>query len=158
MQVCAQVSCSVDPAASLQQQAIDYAKRGDFGPDAKRVNQQLAEVSPGNLGAWTRLARCCVELGQLDEATVAIDAALQLEPQNTIARNMQVDIARRRMAAAAPAPGAQARRAQGVGGLVIPWQPCRRRQRRRPGRSSRRWPTCRRSRRSTRSVRASKRC
>lgn len=101
----------MDPAASLQQQAIEYAKRGDFGPDAKRVNQQLAEVSPGNLGAWTRLARCCVELGQLDEATVAIDAALQLEPQNTIARNMQVDIARRRMAAAAPAPAARKRAA-----------------------------------------------
>jgi tetratricopeptide repeat protein len=94
----------VDPAASLQQQAIEYAKRGDFGPDAKRVNQQLAEAAPANLGAWTRLARCCIELGQLDEATVAIDAALQLDPQNTIARNMQVDVTRRRMAATAPAP------------------------------------------------------
>jgi Tetratricopeptide repeat len=93
----------VDPTASLQQQAIDFAKRGDFGPDAKRVNQQLAEAFPGNLGAWTRLARCCVELGQLDEATVAIDTALQLDPQNTIARNMQTDITRRRMAATAPA-------------------------------------------------------
>jgi tetratricopeptide (TPR) repeat protein len=92
----------VDPAASLQQQAIELAKRGDFGPDAKRVNQQLAEASPANLGAWTRLARCCIELGQLDEATVAIDSALQLEPQNTIARNMQNDIQRRRMAVAAP--------------------------------------------------------
>jgi len=99
----------VDPAASLQQQAIDYAKRGDFGPDAKRVNQQLAELSPQNLGAWTRLARCCIELGQLDEATVAIDAALQLEPQNTIARNMQGDVTRRRMAATEPAPAPRRR-------------------------------------------------
>ena len=101
----------MDPAASLQQQAVEYAKRGDFGTDAKRVNQQLAEVSPRNLGAWTRLARCCIELGQLDEATVAIDAALQLEPQNTIARNMQVDITRRRMVAAAPAPAPRRRAA-----------------------------------------------
>jgi len=101
----------VDPAASLQQQAIEFAKRGDFGPDAKRVNQQLAEASPHNLGAWTRLARCCIELGQLDEATVAVDAALQLEPQNTIARNMQGDITRRRMQASAPAPAPRRRAA-----------------------------------------------
>ena len=109
----------MDPA-TLQQQAIDYAKRGDFGPDAKRVNQQLTETAPANVGAWTRLARCCVELGQLDEATAAIDAALQIDPRNTIATNMQVDITRRRMAAtaspvrkrAAPAePKAKSRRA-----------------------------------------------
>jgi hypothetical protein len=89
-------------SATLQQQAIDYAKRGDFGADAKRVNQALAAAAPGNVGAWTRLARCCIELGQLDEATAAIDAALQLEPRNTIATNMQVDITRRRTAAVAP--------------------------------------------------------
>jgi len=82
---------------SLEQQAIDLARRGDFGVDAKRVNEQLTKQAPHNQGAWTRLARCCVELGLLDEATVAIDAVLQLNPQNTIARNLQGDVARRRM-------------------------------------------------------------
>jgi len=86
----------MDPAISLQQQAVDYAKRGDFGPDALRVNKELTEIVPTNLGAWTRLARCCVEMGRLEEATVAIDAALQLDPQNTIARNLQGDVTRRR--------------------------------------------------------------
>jgi hypothetical protein len=81
---------------SLEQQAIDFAKRGDFGIEAKRANEELTERAPTNQGAWTRLARCCMELGQLDEATAAADAALQLNPQNTIARNLQGEIARRR--------------------------------------------------------------
>src|SRR5262245_55668552 len=37
-----------------------------------------------------------MELGQLDEATAATDAALRLNPQNTIAHNLQGEIARRR--------------------------------------------------------------
>ena len=81
---------------SLEQQAIDFAKRGDFGVDAKRANQELAGRAPANQGAWTRLARCCMELGQLDEATAAIDTVLQLNPQNTIARNLQGEVTRRR--------------------------------------------------------------
>lgn len=89
-------------ATTLQQQAVDYAKRGDFGPEALRVNRELTEMAPTNLGAWTRLARCCMELGRLEEATVAIDAALQLDPQNTIARNLQGDVTRRRSPVIAP--------------------------------------------------------
>jgi hypothetical protein len=54
----------VDHLASLEQQAIDFAKRGDFGPAARSVNEQLTSLSPSNQGAWTRLARCCLELGQ----------------------------------------------------------------------------------------------
>jgi tetratricopeptide (TPR) repeat protein len=87
---------------SLEQQAIDFAKRGDFGPDAKRANEELAERAPTNQGAWTRLARCCLELGQFDEAMAAIDAALQLNPQNTIARNLQGEVTRRRSPARGP--------------------------------------------------------
>jgi hypothetical protein len=81
---------------SLEQQAIDFAKRGDFGADAKRANEELARRAPTNQGAWTRLARCCMELGQLDEATAAIEAVLHLNPQNTIARNLQGEVTRRR--------------------------------------------------------------
>ena len=80
----------MDHLASLEQQAIDFAKRGDFGPDARHVNEQLTTLSPSNQGAWTRLARCCLELGLLDDATSALDRALQLNPQNTIARNLHI--------------------------------------------------------------------
>jgi hypothetical protein len=91
---------------SLEQRAIDLAKRGDFGADAKRANEELAQRAPTNQGAWTRLARCCMELGQLDEATAAIDAVLQLNPQNTIARNLKGEVMRRR----APAAVSESRR------------------------------------------------
>jgi tetratricopeptide (TPR) repeat protein len=87
---------AVDQLAALEQRAIDCAKRGDFGTDARGVNEEIIRLAPANQGAWTRLARCCLELGQLDEATSALDAALQLNPQNTIARNLHIEVSKRR--------------------------------------------------------------
>src|SRR5688572_16305183 len=95
----------VEHVAALELRAIDFAKRGDFGADARSVNEELTRAAPANQGAWTRLARCCMELGQLDEATAALDAALVLNPQNTIARNLQAEVGKRRAGPAAePAP------------------------------------------------------
>jgi hypothetical protein len=93
----------VDHLASLEHQAIEFAKRGDFGPGARAVNEQITTLSPSNQGAWTRLARCCLELGLLDDATAALDRALQLNPQNTIARNLHLEISKRRAGPSAPA-------------------------------------------------------
>jgi len=95
----------VDHLASLEHQAIEFAKRGDFGPDARTLNEQITTLAPSNQGAWTRLGRCCLELGQLDAATEALDRALHLNPQNTIARNLHLEVSRRRagpVAAVAP--------------------------------------------------------
>jgi hypothetical protein len=86
----------VDQLAALEQRAIDFAKRGDFSTNARSVNEEITRLAPTNQGAWTRLARCCLELGQLDEATSALDAALQLNPQNTIARNLHIEVSKRR--------------------------------------------------------------
>lgn len=97
-------------ATSLEQRAIDFARRGDFGVEARSVNEELTRLSPTNEGAWTRLARCCLELGQLDEAASALDAALQVNPANTIARNLHVEVSRRR--SGAPEPAAPRRRAR----------------------------------------------
>ena len=94
----------MDHTAALEQRAIDFARRGDFGPDARSVNEELTRVAPGNHGAWTRLARCCLELGLLDDATAALDAALLLNPQNTIARNLQIEVGKRRAGPGAEAP------------------------------------------------------
>jgi hypothetical protein len=90
--------------AALEQQAIDCARRGDFGPAARALNEELTRLVPGNGGAWTRLARCCVESGLIEAAEPAIDAALRLNPSNTIARNLQVDIERQRRGPVAAAP------------------------------------------------------
>ena len=89
-------------AAELQQRAIDYARTGDFGADALATNLELSRIAPTNEGAWTRLSRCYMESGQLDAATLALDTVLQINPQNSIARSLQTEVARRRMAASAP--------------------------------------------------------
>jgi tetratricopeptide (TPR) repeat protein len=82
----------------LQQRAIDFAKSGDFGPQALSTNLELAKLAPANEGALTRLSRCYLESGQLDAATATLDAALQINPQNTIARSLQVEVTKRRAA------------------------------------------------------------
>jgi tetratricopeptide (TPR) repeat protein len=104
----------VEHVAALEQRAIEFARRGDFGTDARGVNEELTRAAPANQGAWTRLARCCLELGQLDDATAALDAALQLNPQNTIARNLRIEVGKRRAGPAAEAP-ARRRRSIAVG-------------------------------------------
>jgi Tetratricopeptide repeat len=97
------------PVTDLQQRAIDFAKSGNFGSQALETNLELTRVAPQNEGAWTRLARCYVESGRLDDASAALDAALALNPQNTIARNMQADMTKRRSAATTPAAAARTR-------------------------------------------------
>lgn len=99
------------PTQSLEEQATDFARRGDFGVAARQVNEELTRVSPTNAAAWTRLGRCCLELGQLDEATAALEAALELNPQNTIASSLQQEVARRRAKLTAAVPPVRKSRA-----------------------------------------------
>jgi hypothetical protein len=87
--------------AELQQRAIEYARTGTFGAPAIDANLELTRVAPGNEGGWTRLARCYMEAGRLDDATGALDAALQLNPQNTIARSLHQEVTKRRIGATA---------------------------------------------------------
>jgi Flp pilus assembly protein TadD len=85
--------------ATLQQQAIECAKRGDFGNDARALNEELTKLAPDNEGAWTRLARCCLEAGQLSEASSALESALELNPQNNLARSLLQEVIRRELLA-----------------------------------------------------------
>jgi tetratricopeptide (TPR) repeat protein len=94
----------VTPIQSLEEQATDFARRGDFGVAARQVNEELTKAAPANAGAWTRLGRCCLELGQLDEATAALETALQLNAQNTIASSLQQEVGRRRAKLSAAIP------------------------------------------------------
>ena len=89
---------------SLEQKAIDYARRGDFGADARQTNEELTQLAPTNQGAWTRLARCCLELGRLDDANAALERVLELNPQNTIARSLLQESIRREVRLAPPEP------------------------------------------------------
>ena len=92
------IGCSDASIQELQLRAVEYAKSGDFGPQALATNLELAKLAPTNEGALTRLSRCYIEGGQLDEATATLDAALQLNPQNTIARSLQMEVTKRRVA------------------------------------------------------------
>lgn len=96
--------------ADLQERAVEFAKRGDFGPQALEINLELTRVAPRNEGAWTRLGRCYLESGRLDEAMAALDGALAVDPQNTIARNLQMEVAKRRAGPAVSAVRARAPR------------------------------------------------
>jgi tetratricopeptide (TPR) repeat protein len=89
---------------SLEQKAIDYARRGDFGADARQTNEELTQLAPTNQGAWTRLARCCIELGLLDDANAALERVLELNPQNTIARSLLQESIRREVRLTPPEP------------------------------------------------------
>jgi predicted TPR repeat methyltransferase len=89
---------------SLQQKAVDYAKRGDFGTEARAVNEEITRLAPDTEGAWTRLARCCLELGQLDAANSALESALVLNPQNNLARSLLQEVVKRELLAEPPEP------------------------------------------------------
>lgn len=104
------------PVQSLEVQATDFARRGDFGVAARQVNEELTRAAPANAGAWTRLGRCCLELGQLDEATAALEAALQLNPQNTIASSLHQEVGRRRAKLSAAIPPVKKPRANAAKG------------------------------------------
>lgn len=107
----------MEQLAALEHQAVELARRGEFTLDARSVNEAIVRLAPANEGAWTRLARCCIELGQLDDAMAALDAALQVNPANRIAHNLQIDVSKRRagaIEAVAPRRRASAPRAAGA--------------------------------------------
>jgi tetratricopeptide (TPR) repeat protein len=83
-------------AQALEKRAIEFAKLGNFGTDALDINRQLTVATPNNQGAWTRLARCCMEQQQFEEAVSALGKALELNPSNNIAKSLQQEVIRRR--------------------------------------------------------------
>lgn len=82
----------------LEHRAVEFARQGNFGPDALQVNVELSTAAPANAGVWTRLARCHMEQEQFDEAAGALDTALELNPLNGIAKSLQTEVMRRRAA------------------------------------------------------------
>jgi hypothetical protein len=101
--------------SNLEQKAIDFARRGEFSAAAKQVNEELTKLVPSNQGAWTRLARCNIELGLFDEANNALETALQLNPQNTIARSLLQESIKRSIRLEAPEPAPKRKRTPSAG-------------------------------------------
>ena len=83
--------------AQLQRRAIEFATSGDFGPDSLAANLELARLAPDNEGAWTRLSRCYMEGGLLDERTRVLASVLAVNPRNSIARSLKIEVEKRRV-------------------------------------------------------------
>ena len=98
--------------AQLQRRAIEFATSGDFGADSLAANLELARLAPDNEGAWTRLSRCYMEGGQLEEATGALDSVLAINPRNSIARSLMIEVNKRRASLLPVEPKVKATRAR----------------------------------------------
>ncbi len=61
------------------------AVSGNFGPEALELNRRLVEANPADLASRTRLARCYLEAGRLEEAEAHYREVLRIDVRNRIA-------------------------------------------------------------------------
>jgi hypothetical protein len=67
------------------EQAIKLAMQSQW-EEAVRLNRRILEAFPPDAETYNRLGKALSELGRVAEARQAYEAALQLDPRNTIAR------------------------------------------------------------------------
>jgi tetratricopeptide (TPR) repeat protein len=70
---------------SAQDRARVLAIAQDFGAEALELNRQLVAADPSDAASRTRLGRCYLETGRLDEAEAEYREVLRLDPKNRIA-------------------------------------------------------------------------
>lgn len=71
------------PSAQNRARALAIAQ--DFGAEALELNRQLVAGDPADVASRTRLARCHLQAGQLDEAEAEYREVLRLDAKNRIA-------------------------------------------------------------------------
>lgn len=71
--------------SSLQERARVLAIAQDFGAEALELNQQLVAQNPADTASRTRLGRCFLQAGRLDEAEAEYREVLRLDPKNRVA-------------------------------------------------------------------------
>jgi tetratricopeptide (TPR) repeat protein len=87
------------------EQAIHLALESRW-KEAAALNRSLISMFPSDVDAYNRLGKALMEMGEYDDARMAYQKALQLEPLNTIARkNLERLEVRAKAAAAAAAHG-----------------------------------------------------
>jgi tetratricopeptide (TPR) repeat protein len=69
----------------LSKEAIDLALQGRW-EEAEEVNKDIIEKFPTDVEAYNRLGRAFTELGDFDQAKQAYFKALNLDPENAIAK------------------------------------------------------------------------
>ncbi len=70
---------------SLQQQAISAAKQQDWAL-AVRINTELIELNPTDVGALNRLGVAHLQLGESSAAKTSFQKVLEIDKSNTIAK------------------------------------------------------------------------
>jgi hypothetical protein len=84
----------MSPSAQDRARALAIAQ--DFGTEALELNRQLVAADPADTASRTRLARCFVHAGRLDEGEAEYREVLRLEPKNRIAAGGLETIERQR--------------------------------------------------------------
>ncbi len=86
------------------EQAIQLALESRW-KEAVAVNRSLIAMFPSDVDAYNRLGKALMEMGEYDDARMAYERALELEPLNTIARKNLERLEVRAKAAAAQGNG-----------------------------------------------------
>jgi len=87
------------------EQAIQLALESRW-KEAAALNRSLISMFPSDVDAYNRLGKALMEMGEYDDARMAYQKALELEPLNAIARkNLERLEVREKAAAAAAAQG-----------------------------------------------------
>jgi len=73
--------------SSPQERARELAVAQNFGPEALDLNKQLVSSNPADHASRTRLARCLLEAGHVEEAEAEYREVLRLDPKSRIAAN-----------------------------------------------------------------------
>lgn len=75
----------------LKERAKDLAVKNNWGEEAVEVNRKIIELDSTCSGAYTRLAKCYVKLGDEDTAVKLWEQLLEFDPENTIAINRLIE-------------------------------------------------------------------
>ncbi len=82
------------PLETLTREARRLGKKGDWGPDATRINSQILELDPDNLAALTRRARCYFEQDDYTAAKEDYQRALEIYPASKLVQEALARIER----------------------------------------------------------------
>lgn len=68
-------------------QAATLALASDFGGESEQINRRILDLAPSDIGSKTRLAKCLLARGDLIQAEAIYQDVLEIDAENTIARN-----------------------------------------------------------------------
>lgn len=99
---------------SSEDRARSLAIAQDFGNEAMELNRQLVAANPADPASRTRLGRCFLEAGRLEEAEAEYREVLRLDPKNRIAAGGLEAVERKRHQGDVTVEQVKARRAERV--------------------------------------------